>query len=324
MSVDLSIIIVNWNTFDYASACIKSILHTVGALACEVVVVDNASCGDDCERLTASFPGVKVIRSSKNLGFAGANNLGVERATGRYLLFLNPDTVVLENAVAAMLATLQENPDTAIVGCKLLNSDRTVQTSCILPFPTIFNQVADVDALSGRWARRQMGRTEASFSGRRIVDVEAVSGACLMIDRDVFRRMGGFDEGFFMYAEDVALCHGAHQLGRRVVFTDDATVIHHGGGSTRERKGNQWVAMMQRQAVLRFLQLTRGAVYARAYRVSMGLCAVCRLLLIGLLFPFASAATRQSLTRFSSVKWVGVLRWSLGSLQPVHPSEESA
>ena len=145
--MDASIIIVNWNSRDFVLACVRSIRSQTRNTQVEVIVVDNASF-DGCERALSDLdPTVRFIQSDSNLGFAGANNLGAGHATGKYLLFLNPDTEVLDEAIDRLAAYMETLADVGVLGCRLLNTDRTLQTSCVQPFPTIWNRLLDAGIL---------------------------------------------------------------------------------------------------------------------------------------------------------------------------------
>ena len=321
---ELSIVIVNWNAADYVIAAIASVEVRTSGVEFEIIVVDNGSDGDDAARIQNACPRATVVRSGRNLGFAAANNLGVRYSSGKYILFLNPDTEVRGTAIQSILRTFVSSNGIGVLGCELLNTDGSVQTSCIQPFPTITNQVFDVDVLQSRSSRRTLLRNEQlTAAGLSAIDVEAVSGACLMIERDTFERVGGFDEGYFMYAEDVDLCYKVHALGKRVAFTKAAVVVHHGGGPSKERKSNEWIAVMQRRAILRFCSLRRGPIYGEMYRLAMGICALCRLVVMMIAVPCSSEATRKRLVRFSLTKWLGILKWSLRLDQNIAPTGEN-
>src|SRR5580693_6896749 len=138
--MDLSIICVNWNSVDYLRECASSIYEYTKGLTFEIIIVDNASPERNVDTLQGEFPQIKIIKSERNLGFAGANNLGFRESTGTYVLFLNPDTRLIEPSIDVLFEAIQSLPDPGIVGCKLLNSDLSVQTSSIQKFPTILNQ----------------------------------------------------------------------------------------------------------------------------------------------------------------------------------------
>ena len=309
---ELSIIIVNWNSFQWLPECLGSILSTTSSSEVEIIVVDNASTEDESIRIKKLFPQVNVIRSNKNLGFAGANNLGVRKSRGSFLLFLNPDTRVLGFAIDTMLGYLRSTPDAGAVGCKLLNTNGSIQTSCIQKFPTIVNQLLDIESLRLRWPHWKLWGISPLFSSDPTPkEVEVISGACLMMERKTFLQAGMFSEQYFMYAEDVDLCHQVRQLGKRNSYVGEASVIHHGGGPSKSRNGSQWVAIMQRRAILKFCERTRGRLYAEIYRLATGLGAAARIGLLTLLIPFRRLQERKTLLS-TTKKWLAVLIWSAG------------
>src|SRR5258708_13366423 len=149
--MDLSIIFVNWNSVAFLRECLKSIYARPPAFSLEVIVVDNDSPDKVIHVIRQDFTDVRIIESKVNLGFAGANNLGYRNSSGEFLLFLNPDTEVLDGSIETLMEMVKTIPDAGIVGCKLLDSDGGIQTSCIQMFPTILNQVLDIEALQGLW-----------------------------------------------------------------------------------------------------------------------------------------------------------------------------
>lgn len=311
--VELSIIFVNWNSFGYLRESLRAVFATATGVKYEVIVVDNASSADDAAKVRSEFSQVKLIESKENLGFAGANNLGMKHSRGQYLLFLNPDTLVAGKAIAVLLEAMKAVGGAGIVGCKLLNTDGSVQTSCIQRFPTIWNQLLDLEFLRLRRPNWKLWGIAPLFSqGTEPVVVEVVSGACLLIDRDSFIQAGGFSREYFMYAEDVDLCYQIRKLGRKAYYTGSASVLHHGGGASRERCGNAWVAIVQRQAILRFCRRTRGPAYAELFRVTMACNALLRLVLLAIILPFRKLARDKRFLHSTPEKWFGVLKWALG------------
>jgi N-acetylglucosaminyl-diphospho-decaprenol L-rhamnosyltransferase len=310
---ELSIIFVNWNSLAYLRESLESIYATCAGADYEVIVIENASSVDETLAIRQEFPQVRTARSESNLGFAGANNVGAEMASGNYLLFLNPDTRVLGTAIPTMLKQLKSSPNGGAIGCKLLNTDGSIQTSCIQRFPTILNQLLDLEFLRTKLPMWSFWGIAPLYSDTETpVKVEVISGACLMISREAFYEAGRFSDRYFMYAEDVDLCYEVQKTGRHTLYTGAAEVIHHGGGTSKSRKGNAWVAIMQREAILRFCRKTRGSWYAMAYRAATAVNAACRLTLLGITFPFRKIFIQQRIIHSSSSKWAGVLKWALG------------
>jgi GT2 family glycosyltransferase len=314
MQTELSIVIVNWNSMSYLRECLQSLYQTAQGVGFEIIVVDNASAQRDVVNLPREFPQVVLIQSQKNIGFAGANNLGFTRSTSPILLFLNPDTQIVGPAIAKMLEQYKALPDAGILGCKLLNSDGSVQTSCIQKFPTILNQATDIEYLRLRWPSCPLWELDALFSDiPKPVKVEVISGACMMVRRDIFQQVGMFSEDYFMYAEDLDLCYKVQHAGHSNYYTGDAVVIHHGGKSTGQQEVNEWATQMKFKAIIKFCRKTRGAMYSQLFRLSLGITALLRLLFVALAYPFANTLRLRSV--FS--KWRTILKLVVGVDKPV-------
>ena len=310
----LSIIIVNWNSLGHLRKCLTSVYEHVRDLSFEVIIVDNASTEPGIDALNADFPDVLVIASDINLGFAGANNLGFTRSSGEYVLFLNPDTEVIDNAFKIMLDESFSLPDPGVIGCKLLNTDLSVQTSCIQTFPTIPNQLLDYEYLRLRWPSCSFWSIEALFSdSKKPVPVEVISGACMLLRRDVFERAGMFTEDYFMYAEDLDLCFKVRTLGLRNYFVGQARVIHHGSQSSNRVNVSNWSIIMRFKAVHKFCIKRQGSLYGSLFRASMGAAALLRVVLLSLAKPFAGNDLRKQSIKNSTSKWLAVLKWSYGA-----------
>src|ERR1700686_620248 len=309
----LSIIIVNWNSLGDLRKCLTRLYAHIRDLSFEVIVVDNASLEPGIESLNADFPDVLVIKSDINLGFAGANNLGFSRSSGEYVLFLNPDTEIIDNAFKIMLDESFSLPDPGVIGCKLLNTDLSVQTSCIQTFPTIPNQLLDYEYLRLRWPSCSFWSIAALFSESKTpVPVEVISGACMLLRRDVFERAGMFTEDYFMYAEDLDLCYKVKALGFRNYYVGKARVIHHGGRSSNLVNVSNWSIIMRFKAVHKFCVKRQGSLYGSLFRATMGTGALLRLVALSLAKPFAGNDLRKRTIKNSTSKWWAVLKWSYG------------
>lgn len=307
--MDLSIICVNWNSVDYLRECAGSIYEFTKGLAFEIIIVDNASPQRDVDTLQDEFPQIKIIKSERNLGFAGANNLGFRESTGTYVLFLNPDTKLIEPSINVLFEAIQSLPDTGIVGCKLLNSDLSVQTSSIQKFPTILNQALDTEYLRLRWPHCPLWEIAPLFSLEgKVYKVEVIPGACMLLRRNVFEQVGMFSEDYFMYAEDLDLNYKVKHAGFSNYYVSKTAIIHHGGKSSSRQKVSQWSTIMKHRAMRKLFRKMKGRTYEWVYRAAMGCVALMRLIILAIMSPFA----RGESLKFSVEKWKTILRWAIG------------
>lgn len=312
-NVDLSIVILNWNSAKFLRKCLASLRANSSGLPYEVIVVDNASYDGAAAIAAQEFPEANFIQNTQNSGFARGNNLGAASSHGDLLLFLNPDTEVAPGALEEMISALSAHPRAGAAGCRLVNSDGTVQTSCVQAYPTILGEVLDSSRLRRWFPRWSIWGTAALLSGWSVVQpVECVSGACLMIRREIFDSVGGFSPDYFMYVEDRDLCYKVHCAGIETVYVGAARVIHHGGTSSDSRPESNFAIVMRCQSLLTFMRIRRGVLHARAYRFAMAGVALIRLaLLAALSIVFIRGAGRRKV-RNAWHKWASVLRWALG------------
>jgi N-acetylglucosaminyl-diphospho-decaprenol L-rhamnosyltransferase len=315
--MDLSIIIVNWNALDYLHDCIASIHEHTRGIDFEIIVVDNASNKGNIDDLKMTFPQVTIIKSQQNIGFARANNLGYQHAKGSYLLFLNPDTRLVGEAINIMLESIEFLADAGIVGCRQVNPDLTVQTTSIQKFPTISNQILNIEYLRLRWPACPLWNIAPLFCDNPLpVVVDVIPGACMLLRREVFERVEMFSEEYFMYAEDIDLNYKVARNGLRNYYISDAVIIHYGGRSSSQKSVNQWATMMKYRAMGQYYTKNHGLVYATIYRTAMGISAFGRLFMIALAFPFGNILWSRQALRLATHKWGAVLKWSLGLADP--------
>lgn len=233
MKTLLSIIIVNWNVRDYLRDCLHSLMKHATDTSFEIIVVDNASTDDSVNMVRREFPHVRVIALTSNTGFAAANNRGVEIAQGKYLLFLNPDTEVVQGSLLQLINYFEHNPGVGIVAPCIKNSDGSFQEGSIRRTPTVGSQILVLSKLS-RYLKnmKALQRYYAhDFNPNTTQEVEQVMGAALMISCQYFLELGKFDERFFLWFEEVDLCTRVRKGGRSIMFLASAHVIHHGGRS---------------------------------------------------------------------------------------------
>jgi N-acetylglucosaminyl-diphospho-decaprenol L-rhamnosyltransferase len=300
--VDLSIIIVNWNSEDYLRECIPSIDRWTAEVSYEVIIVDNASPALSIASIKEQFPGIKLIKSGKNLGFSGANNIGFRESAGDYILFLNPDTKLSSPAIDLMMKEVKQLPDAGIVGCRLLNGDLSVQTSSIMKFPRIWNSILQIEYLRLRWP--ELWGIGPLFSDRQPAVVEAVSGACMLMRREVFEKIGRFSEEYFMYSEDVDLCYQAVRAGFTNYQFGHATMVHYGGKSSP----GAWQTAMKTRAELRFCRRNYGRLYSVLFRMALVLNASARLTILAAMRLFARAFRVKNALDSTWLRWSVILK----------------
>ena len=311
--ISLSIIIVNWKSAGFVKNCLASIFANVKDLDFEVLVIDNASF-DDCEEIVRTqFPQVRFIQSGENVGFAAANNFAFSLSKGRNILFLNPDTEIIGEAIQEMLSFVDSTTEAGMVGARLLNPDLSIQVGCIKAFPSIVNQALSAEYLMVIFPKSRLWGMRPLFESQgRPAEVDVISGACMMTRRSIFEEVGLFSTDYFMYTEDVAFCYKVKQAGWKNYYVPTATVVHHGGGSTGARRENNFAAVMSRESLSRFMKLRKGKPYAIAYRIVMAVVAVCRMLLFGTVLLATIGRSRRSSLHEAFAKWVQVFRWAIG------------
>jgi GT2 family glycosyltransferase len=311
--MDVSIILVNWNSAGFLRNCLGCIYSGPLPAAMETVVVDNASFDGAGKMVQEQFPQVLFLQSGENLGFARANNLGVQASCGRILLFLNPDTVVRGEAIREMARTLESLPDAGALGCRILNGDESLQTSAVQSFPTILNQALDFEPLRRRIPRSALWGIEALYrSGNSPSPVEMVSGACLAIKRTVFERVGGFSPEYFMYGEDIDLCRKVWNSGWKIYYLPTASVIHFGGQSAKRQTASNFSTLCMQQSMQTYIEKFHGRTYAMAYRLSRAAVAFLRVAVMIPLRLLPGAEETRCHRKSVFEKWKTVLLWAAG------------
>lgn len=223
--MDLSIIIVNYKTQDKALKCVESVKASETAgLSCEIILIDNAS-GDDCQKITDKYSDVVFLRSEKNLGMGGGNNLGLKKARGECVMILNPDTLVKPDAIKKLYDLITRDDSAGIAAPKLLNANGSLQYSCFREIGFCIPILRRT--FLGKYFKKNLDYfLMADFSHNGTKEVGWVMGSCFIIKRRLMDELGGFDERFFMYFEDTDLCRRVRQAGLKVVYYPEAIVIH--------------------------------------------------------------------------------------------------
>ncbi len=245
--VELSIVIVNYNTRDRLRDCLTSIQRSTGLGTTETFVVDNASGDGSAEMVATEFPWAQLLRSGANRGFAWANNVALRRARGRRLLLLNPDTEFGPTALADMVAYLDAHPEAAAVGPKLVRGDGSLDLACRRSFPNpkvAFYRLAGLSRAFPRSAR--FGRYNLSFlDPNQEAEVDAISGAFMLVRREAIAQVGLLDERFFMYGEDLDWAYRMKERGWRIRYNPSVTVVHYKGESSRQSSRKATVAFFR-------------------------------------------------------------------------------
>lgn len=274
--IDVSVIIVNWNTRDILRDCLDSVYAQTKGISFEVIVIDNASSDGSADLVKRSFPDVHLIENMENRGFAAANNQGMRLAAGRYVLLLNSDTVVLDNAIARMAAFAEGQSRAGVIGCRVLNADRTMQRTCFM-YPSPLNMLLAASYLYKLLpGSRLFGREQMTWWGRDDVrEVEVVTGCFMLVRRQAIDQVGLMDESFYMYGEETDWCFRFHQGGWKVMFAPSGQIIHLGGASSR-RVANEMILQLQ-AGILQFLYKHRSRWAYLAGCILMGVFLLLRI-----------------------------------------------
>ncbi len=232
--IDLSIIIVSYNTRVMTLECLRSARAETRDVSFEIIVVDNNSKDGSAAAIEAEFPQVRLIALTENIGFAPANILAINKSRGQRVLLLNPDTVVLDRAIDRLVAFADEMPSCQIWGGRTLNEDRSLNPSSCWRRMTVWSLACNAFGLSHFMPNSAIFNAEAlgGWDRSSVRNVDIVSGCFFLIDRGLWDRLGGFDSAFFMYGEEADLCLRARRLGARPIVSPSATIVHYGGAST--------------------------------------------------------------------------------------------
>lgn len=234
--LDVSIIIVSYNTRALLLDCLRSVFESSGMMTFQVVVVDNNSHDETAEAVRAQYPRVHLIVNQDNRGFSRAVNQSLTVSSGRYVLLLNSDTRIAKTALSQMVADLDTEPTVGAVGCTQRTGDGQLYQSCF-SFPSLYDHLIHASFLSTlapTWQKSLAAKQAIDCT--RTQDVDWINGACLMVRRDLLRACGGLDEGYFMYFEDVELCRAIHQRGYRIRHLANTHVVHLIGKSSERNR----------------------------------------------------------------------------------------
>ncbi|MBE9563103.1 MAG: glycosyltransferase family 2 protein [Proteobacteria bacterium] len=234
----ISVIIISFNTCYLLRDCINTLIKEAGTVSYETIIIDNASKDNSATMVATEFPNVKLIRNTKNLGFAAANNLGFAQAQGDYIVLLNSDAFLRPQALEKALAYMQANPKIGIGGAKLVGQDNILQPSARM-FPSLLNHFLVISGLANKYPQSKFfGRVDRTWtSSEEVASTDWVPGAFSIIPRKLLEKIGYFDEKFFLYYEEVDLCKRFKMAGYEVYYWPDVVVVHLGGESSKSLSG---------------------------------------------------------------------------------------
>ena len=299
MTVDISFVIVNWNAKGFLRDCLTSIAEETH-FSHEIIVVDNASTDGSAAMVRNEFSDVILIANDKNPGFGAANNQGIKAASGRYVLLLNPDTLIIDGAVDKMLDWAQKQNDLGCAGCQVLESEKLIQRTCFSD-PSLLNLLLIETGLYRAFPRSSwFGQPYYSHWDRRTErEVDVVSGMFMLIPRNVFDSVGFMDEAFFVYAEEADLCRRIRRSGLRCVFTPAAQIIHRDGGgrSTTQVKPRMYVQLQK--SLIIYMHKYYGHWVATGARTIFIFSNSIRLILFMILYILRPRSTARARARLS-------------------------
>ncbi len=275
--VDLSIVIVNWNTRDLLAQCLRSIFAYPPNRNFEVVVVDNASTDGSVAMVRERFAEVMLIKNDSNPGFAVANNQAIRQSSGRHVLLLNPDTVVGPTTLQTLVAFMDVHPEAGAAGSMLVNPDGSLQASCS-PSPTLLRELWRLFHMDSVYPMALYPmHSWPTQTPRR---VETVQGASLIVRRQVIEQVGLLDESYFMYSEEVDWCERIRSDGWQIYWVPQSQVIHFGGQSTRQVAADMFIQLYQ--AKLLYFRKRYGPGYGIFYKGELFAAASARIMILPL------------------------------------------
>ena len=231
----LSVVFLNYNTRDLTRQALNSVLAATEGLAVEIFVVDNASVDGSADMVAEEFPQVKLICNEANVGFAAGNNVALRQVTGEYVLLINTDTIVRQDALRTMVEFLDAHPEAGACGCKILDPDGTLQLDSRRGFPTPLAAFCKMSGLSRFFPKHPLiAHYHMTYlDPEQTAEVEVLSGSCMMVRKSAMDQVGLLDEDYFMYGEDIDWCYRFHQAGWKIYYVPTTSIIHFRGESGR-------------------------------------------------------------------------------------------
>jgi GT2 family glycosyltransferase len=308
--MDVSIIIVNWNTRELLLNCLSSVLATTSGLAIEIFVVDNASQDGSSEAVRREFPGVTIIQNDRNRGFARANNQALTRATGRYFHLLNTDAVLTEGSLQGLVSFMDRTPEAGVAACQYIDTDGSRQNS-FDNFPTLATELFNKTILKLLIPARYPSKRRVY---REPIEVDSVIGACMLVRAEAVRTVGVLDEDYFFFLEETDWCYRMRRAGWRVYHLPGILVYHLQGMSKEQSPVNAWIEYYR--SLYLFFKKNRGYLSYYVLRTGKALKLAVNLFLVSLGIGCTLVMNKGLMRRFRI--YSGLLKWHLRGC----PSEE--
>ena len=271
--MDVSIVIVSYNVPQLLAACLESLQKQTTPYSSEIWVVDNASTDNSAQWVQSQFPSIHWIQNDQNVGFATANNQAIRRANGRYIWLLNPDTIVGENALTALVDCMEQDATLGACGSRLINPDASLQPSCY-PFPTLGREIWRLFHLDTIYKLAEYPMDKWGDLTNR--EVDNIQGASLLLRKTALDQVGLLDESFFMYTEEVDLNYRLKRAGWKNLWVPASKVIHYGGQSTQQNRTPMFLQLYQTK--VQFFRKHYGAFITRLYKGVLFFSAMLRVL----------------------------------------------
>tara|TARA_R100000908_G_scaffold35437_1_gene16183 strand:+ start:3247 stop:5334 length:2088 start_codon:yes stop_codon:yes gene_type:complete len=290
-AIDISVVIVNYKVKEYIANLLNSLQRSAEDLTLEIFVVDNASGDDSIPYLKKRFPDVHYIQNEENVGFGIANNQAIEKAQGKYTLIINPDTLVSEDTLETLVSHMEENEKCGAAGCKILNPDGTFAPESRRSVPAIWSAACKVFGLNSLFPKSKLfGKYYLSWLGEdEPSKVPVLSGSFMFWRTGVLKKLGGFDERFFMYGEDIDLCYRIQETGYHIDYVPDTSIIHYKGESTK--KGDLRYIRLFNKALYQFFDKQYSSRYSFIFKVLIYLAIMMRTV-----FSFIGSRVKQAQT----------------------------
>jgi N-acetylglucosaminyl-diphospho-decaprenol L-rhamnosyltransferase len=283
----LSVIIVNWNTCKLLEDCLDSILVNAPTSPFEIWVVDNASIDESTRMVRERYPQVHLIENPVNVGFARANNQAIQQCTGKYVLLLNPDTLVDPDTLQNLVDFLDNHPEAGATGARLLKPDGSMQISSH-PQPTLFRELWRMFHLENFWSYSEYPLSK--WGSDQAQEVDVLMGACLLLRKEVLDNIGNFDEDYFIYSEEVDLCVRIQRAGWHLYWVPSAKVVHFGGQSTQQVPNEMFLYLYHSK--IKYFRKHHGSLTAQIYIFILLMAALSRIILAPFTF-FENSSRRQ-------------------------------